>query len=297
MPERKPILIAPTRMTIASIGKYHVLGTLGQGAHSTILHIRRSADAKPYALKVVPIEKKDDKKYLDQVKLEFRVGQLLDHPNLIKIYTLETESDWLFRIKKAFLLIEFVNGKTVDLIGKLQLSHLVQIFLKTADALVHCHRKGVCHADLKPNNIMLSKQGEVKIIDYGLAWIRGQPKGRIQGTPEYIAPETARSSLVNEKTDIYNLGATMYRLVTGKLPPTLLAEGLPIDAKTFSGLLRPVKLHNPRAPTALCDLIEHCLAFNPAARPARMSEVQGSLDVLAEQLVKSPKDKLEAVEW
>jgi len=284
-------------MTTATIGKYHVLGTLGQGAHSTILHVRRAADAKPYALKVVPIDGKGDQKFLDQLKLEHRVGQLLDHPNLIKVYALETEADWLFRVKKALLLIEYVSGKTVDLIGKLQLSHLIQIFLKTADALVHCHRKGICHADLKPSNIMLSKQGEVKIIDYGLAWIRGEPKGRVQGTPEYIAPESARSMLINERTDIYNLGATMYRLVTGKLPPTLLAEGLPITAKVFAGLLRPVKLYSPKAPEPLCELIERCLSFNPEGRPARMSEIQGSLDVLAEQLVKGSKDKLEAVEW
>ena len=90
---------------------------------------------------------------------------------------------------------------------------LVQVFEKVAAGLVHMHRRSVCHADLKPNNIMLSRAGDVKIIDYGLAWIKGEPKDRVQGTPEYMAPETGQAQVVNERTDIYNFGATMYRLV------------------------------------------------------------------------------------
>src|SRR5262249_36069162 len=101
-------------MDIGSIGSFQILGTLGKGAHSTILHIRRSAVSKQYALKVVPLETKEDLKYLDQARHEFRVAQLLDHPNLIKIYALETPRDWLFRIHKVHLLIEYVNGQTLD---------------------------------------------------------------------------------------------------------------------------------------------------------------------------------------
>src|SRR4051794_35842857 len=74
---------------VGTIGKFYVLETLGTGAHSTILHVRRAADAKHYALKVVPIEDKDDQKFLEQAQHEHRVAQMLDHPNLIKIYALE----------------------------------------------------------------------------------------------------------------------------------------------------------------------------------------------------------------
>src|ERR1700745_3007815 len=97
-----------------AIGKFQVVGTLGTGAHSTILHIRRSADARPYALKVVPIGGPEDAKFQEQAQHEFRVAQLLDHPNLIKIYALETARDWLFRPRKLHLLIEYVNGKALD---------------------------------------------------------------------------------------------------------------------------------------------------------------------------------------
>jgi serine/threonine protein kinase len=282
------------------IGSFQVVGKLGSGAHSSILHIRRSADAKNYALKVVPIDDADDLKFLEQARDEFRVAQLLDHPNLIKIYALETPRDWFFRIRKVHLLIEYINGKTLDTFQRIALPKLVQIFEKVAAGMVHMHRRGVCHADLKPNNIMLSRTGEVKILDYGLAWVKGERKDRIQGTPEYMAPEQAKNRVVNERTDIYNFGATMYRLVTWRLPPSTLTAGeggIALDAKAWDALLKPVQEFNPEAPAALCDLIHRCLAFNAHKRPERASEIQGALDHIAENLVRSPDDRLEMLEW
>src|SRR5262249_19430461 len=205
--------------------KFQILGKLGTGANSTILHVRRSADSTQYALKVVPINGPDDLKFLEQANHEFKVAQMLDHENLIKIYALETPKDWLFRIRKLHLLKEPVNGKPLDPLPRNPLPKLAQIFRKVPPGLVHMHRRGVFHADLKPNNILLSRSAEVKVIDYGLAWIKGEPKGRVQGTPEYMAPETAKHSHVNERTDIYNLGATMYRLVTFRHPPSVVTEG------------------------------------------------------------------------
>ena len=164
-------------MSEFEIGKFQVVGTLGTGAHSKILHVRRTADGKNYALKVVPIDGPDDQKFLEQAQHEFRVAQMLDHPNLIKVYALETVKDWLFRVRKAHLLIEYVNGKTLDACPPLPLPLLVQVFERVADGLVHMHRRGVCHADLKPNNIMLSRAGDVKVIDFGLACIKGESQG------------------------------------------------------------------------------------------------------------------------
>jgi len=286
-------------MEIGPIGKYQVLRTLGKGAHSTILHIHRSADGKQYALKVVPLDSKEDQKFLDQAQHEIKVAAMLGHPNLIKVYTLETERDWLFRVKKANLLLEYVNGKTLDTMKGLSIPRLLQIFEKIAAGLVHMHRRGVCHADLKPNNLMLSRTGEVKIIDYGLAWIKGQAKDRVQGTPEYMAPEQGRKHIVNERTDIYNFGATMYRLLTWRLPPTTITstDGMAMDKDTFRNLLKPVQELVPQAPPDLCDLVHKCLEFHPSSRPERASEIQGALDHMVEQLVTDPEDRLEAMEW
>jgi serine/threonine protein kinase len=287
-------------MATFSIGKYTVLGTLGSGAHSTIQHIRRSADAKQYALKVVSIDNKEEQKFLEQARHEFRVAQMLDHANLLKLYALETEKDWLFQVRKVHLLLEYVNGSTLDTAPTLSLPQLVQIFKLVAEGLIHVHKRGVFHADLKPNNIMLSRTGDVKVIDFGLAWIKGEPKGRVQGTPEYIAPETAAHKMVNERTDIYNFGATMYRLVTGELPPPTLSPAgalLPHDAKSWQKMLKPVRTHKPDVPGPLGELIDRCLAYEAIRRPERMSVIQGTLDRLTDNLVRTDADRLEAVEW
>jgi serine/threonine protein kinase len=224
---------------------------------------------------------------------------MLDHPNLIKIYALETVRDWLFRVRKLHLLIEYVNGRTLDTLKRLRVPQLLQLFSCTAAAIVHMHRRGVYHADLKPHNILLSRTGEVKIIDYGLAWIRGENKNRLQGTPEFMAPEQVKKSTVNEKTDIYNLGATMYRLATWRNPPNALAAkgDLALNSQTWNQLFKPVGDLNPEIPPEFCHLIHRCLAFNPHQRPERMSEVKENIDWLAGKWVKGPEDGLDGVQW
>jgi serine/threonine protein kinase len=282
-----------------AIGKFQILGTLGTGANSTILHIRRNKDSKQYALKVVPIAGAEDQKFIEQAHHEFEVAQRLDHPNLIKIYAMETTRDLLLRPHKLHLLIEFVNGKTLDQCPRFEITRLVQIFVQVASGLVHMHRRGIFHADLKPGNILYSRSGEAKIIDYGLAWLKGEHKGRVQGTPEYMAPEQAKNGLVNERTDIYNFGATMYRLITLRLPPSAVpaSNDIPIDAKTRARLLKPVQECNSQAPKKLCDLIHSCLETDPHKRPERVSEIHGALDHLADEMTETLGEKLETLEW
>src|SRR5215468_3693154 len=120
-------------MSDMKIGKFQVLGPLGTGAHSTILHIRRTADSTHYALKVVPIGGADDQKFLEQAEHEYRVARMLDHPNLIKVLALEKVHNWLFQVRKVHLLIEYVNGKTLDKCPPLGTAKLVQVFQRVAD--------------------------------------------------------------------------------------------------------------------------------------------------------------------
>ncbi|AWM35728.1 Serine/threonine-protein kinase PrkC [Gemmata obscuriglobus] len=272
-------------MVIDKIGKFTVLNTLGSGAHSSILQIRRADDDREYALKLVDIGGKEDLKYLDQAKHEFRVGQMLNHPNLVKVYALETEGGWFSGPKKAKLLIEYVPGRTMDRLPLLKMAKLLRVLERIADGLTHMHKQGVCHADMKPNNLMYDRGTRVKVLDYGLAWVRGESKDRVQGTPEYIAPETVEHKLVNERTDIYNFGATMYRLATLQLPPSWFAgDGmLPMTKKLFKEQLKPVRAANPLVPEGLADLIHQCLQPNATKRPERMSHVQGTLDQLADE--------------
>lgn len=280
------------------IGHFQILGTLGAGAHSTILHVRRSADGKQYALKVVPLESKEDHKFYLQAEHEYKVAQKFRHANLIKVHALEKPRDWFFRVRKCHLLIEYVNGKTLDNVPALALPRLVQVFTKIASGLQHMHLRGVYHADLKPNNILLSRTGEVKIIDFGLARIKNAPGARVQGTPEYMAPEQAKNGTVDERTDLYNFGATMYRLTTWRLPPSVVpAGGMVIDAKTHASLLKPVQEFTPTAPSALCDLIQRCLSYKPQHRPEKVSDILPILHDLVEDLVRRDEDSLENLEW
>ena len=176
------------------------------------------------------------------------------------------------------MLLEYVNGKTLDTVKGLSIPRLVQVFERVAAGLVHLHRRGVCHADLKPNNIMLSKAGEIKIIDYGLAWIKGEPKERVQGTPEYMAPEQSKHKTVNDRTDIYNFGATMYRMFTGRFAQ----PGIPKPGDDRK-LVPPTKI-NPRIPGELNDLIIAPLSIDPAKRPHGMFEMRDQLSAIAKKM-------------
>lgn len=286
---------------IDKIGEYTVLGQLGKGAHSTILQIRRSADSRQYALKIVPIGGKDEQKFIDQAEHEFRVSRKLDHPNLVKVHALEYKKSFAFfgSVRELRLLIEYCKGQTLDKFKIIPLHLLTQIFLKVAEGLVHMHRRDVFHGDLKPNNIMLSRAGDVKVLDYGLAWIRGEPKERVQGTPEYMAPEQIHRRIGNEHTDIFNFGATMYRLVTFRFIPSLMpsTQGISATGKTWQAGLKPVLLLNPKCPEPLGKLIEHCIAYNAHQRPERISLVRDELAALVERYVKKDEEKLENWNW
>ncbi len=196
--------------------KYRVVNQLGTGAGSTILLISdKTAGGKRYALKVVRKQDADDEIYVQQALTEFEAAKKLNHPAISKVHDCRLKKAW-FKVKGVELLMEYVDGKTLDEIEAPQLGQLVLIFCQVVSALTHMHRRGVYHSDLKPGNIMLTKSGQVKLIDFGTAWVRGQEKNRVQGTPQYIAPEQASEKVVDEKTDIYNLGATMYRMFTGR---------------------------------------------------------------------------------
>jgi len=273
-------------MAIDKIGKFTVVGPLGQGANSTILHIRRDDDGRDYALKVVSLDGDGDRKFLTQLEHELRVGQMLDHPSLVKVHALELEKGFLGLggVRKARLLVEYVPGQTLDKAKLLKPAKLLRLLEKVAAGLVHMHGRGVLHADLKPNNIMQGRGTNAKIIDYGLAWIVGEPKDRVQGTPEYMAPETCTHKMISERTDIYNFGATMYRLATFQLPPNCLPpmEGVKMRSRDFAAQLKPVLDLAPRTNPAFAELIHHCLAFDANKRPRAMSDVHARLEALAD---------------
>jgi eukaryotic-like serine/threonine-protein kinase len=258
--------------------KYRVVNTLGTGAGSTILLIAdKTAGGKRYALKVVRKQEPEDEIYVQQALTEFEASKKLNHPAIAKIFDCRMKKAW-FKIKGVELLVEYVDGKTLDEIEAPELGQVVLIFCQIASALTHMHRRGVFHGDLKPANIMLTKTGQVKLIDFGTAWVRGQEKNRVQGTANFIAPEQANDKIVNEKTDIYNLGATMYRMITGRFAQ----QGIPKIGDERK-LVPPIKI-NPRIPGPLNELIIASLSIDPSRRPAGMFEIRDQLSAVAKQM-------------
>jgi eukaryotic-like serine/threonine-protein kinase len=258
--------------------KYRVINTLGTGAGSTILLISdKTAGGKRYALKVVRKQEPEDEVYVQQAMTEFEAGKKLNHPAIAKVFDCRMKKAW-FKVTGVELLLEYVDGKTLDEIEAPELGQIVLIFCQVSSALTHMHRRGVFHGDLKPANIMLAKNGQVKLIDFGTAWVRGQEKNRIQGTPNYIAPEQATEKVVDEKTDIYNLGATMYRMFTGRYAQQGILK--PGDDRK---LVPPVKV-NGRIPVALNELIIASLNLDPSKRPSGMFEMRDQLSAIAKQM-------------
>src|SRR6516162_4316900 len=135
--------------------KYRVVNQLGTGAGSTILQISdKTAGGKRYALKVVRRQDEDDDIYVKQALTEFEAAKKLNHPAIAKVFDCRLKRAW-FKLKGVELLMEFVEGKTLDEIEAPELSQLVLIFCQVSSALTHMHRRGVYHGDMKPANIML----------------------------------------------------------------------------------------------------------------------------------------------
>ncbi len=269
-------------MSHFGIGELTVLSELGSGAGSRVFHVRRWADGAEYALKVVSCDRHANRRYADQLRNEFRIGAMLDHPNLTKVHAFELRRDWLFRPRTARLLTELVPGQALSRLPALPLEHAVRVFEGTAAALAHMHSRGVFHADLKPDNLVYDRAAGVKVIDYGLARVAGERPVRVQGTPQYMAPETAAARTVNVRTDIYNLGATMYHVVArSALAPAVL--GLPLTPRAHAARIKSVAALNPGAPQGLCDLIHACLHHNPDHRPESAAAVRSVLARLARE--------------
>jgi serine/threonine-protein kinase len=258
--------------------RYRIVNELGEGAGSKIFLISdKGAGGKRYALKKISKLDPEDEIYIQQAKTEFEAAQKLNHPVIAKIYDFRQKKSW-FKVTGCELLMEYVEGKSLDEVEAPELGQLVLIFAQVASALTHMHRRGVFHGDMKPHNIMLSKNGQVKLIDFGTAWIRGRDKNRVQGTPQYMAPEQAVEKVVDERTDLYNLGATMYRMFTGRF----VQQGIPKPGDERKVAL-PTKL-NPRIPADLNTLIVACLQSDPGKRPAGMFDVRDQLSKIAKEL-------------
>jgi serine/threonine protein kinase len=280
--------------SFAQLPGYEIVSRIGRGAGAVIYEARARASRRKVAVKHVVRRGPQDDRFIEQAETEYRVAHQLDHPYLRKCLDIQRVRRWL-KTRELFLVMELVEGQRLDNEYRdrrpQQLEPVIGIFMHVAEGLQAMHRYGYIHADIKPNNILLAEGGGLKIIDFGQSCPVGHRKERIQGTPDFIAPEQVALAPLDQRTDVFNLGATMYWVLTGKAFSTILpnapagSKKIELDARRGD---EPPHETNPQVPLPLSRLIVECCASRRENRPADMSKVLSRLETILHLMAKSP---------
>src|SRR5688572_13741372 len=267
---------------------YDVIERLGEGARSIIYAVSDPSTKQLYALKHVVRNDQKDLRFVEQMEQEFEISRQFVHPNLRRTYELKVNKTMLVKVTEAFLLMELVDGKPLDVRPPKTILETIDTFVQVAQGLQAMHTLGWVHCDIKPNNILRSDTGKVKIIDFGQSCKIGMIKERIQGTPDYIAPEQVKRKPVSHKTDIFNLGATIYWALTGRNIPTLYTVTKGEHSFLVDDRIDTVSDLNSSVPPALSNLVMECISSKPEKRPAGMDHVINRLELARHILTKAP---------
>jgi non-specific serine/threonine protein kinase len=272
------------------LGSYHIVAALGAGGMGEVYRARDLRLGREVALKVLPGEVASDAGRLARFEREARTVAGLNHPNIVTLYSVEDEDG------TRFLTMELVEGQSLDrhvAPGGLPVARVVELGIALTDALSAAHEKGVVHRDLKPANVMLTRDGRVKVLDFGLAKLEAPDSeidatqtttfaappstaGQVVGTLPYMAPEQVRGEAVDNRTDLFALGIMLYELATGRRPfegatPGVISSAILRDA--------PAALRSVRAdaPADLDRIVARCLEKEPRARYQTALDVSNEL--------------------
>jgi len=279
-------LIAGTRL-----GSYEVVGPLGAGGMGEVYRARDTRLGREVAIKVLPAEVASHPDRLARFEREARTVAGLNHPNIVVLHSVEDVGG------TRFLTMELVEGQSLDhqgTPGGLPVARVVELGIALADALSAAHEKGIVHRDLKPANVMLTREGRVKVLDFGLAKLAENSSsadytqaatmttplsgvGQVLGTVPYMAPEQIRGETADARTDIFALGVVLYELASGKRP---FAGATSADVT--SAILRDMPAH--LAPVDLDRIVTRCLEKNPRERYQSALDVMNDLRALRRAL-------------
>ncbi len=251
-----------------SVDGYEITGILGQGGMGAVYMAKHLMLNRDVAIKVLAQQHMKNHELVDRFLREARSLAEVSHPGIIAVHDLRLQGDY------PWIVMEFVEGVSLEAMleekKKLSVKDTVQIAAQIAEALDHAHNHGIIHRDLKPPNILINKDGVVKVADFGLAGILGEPKDQrltavdvVMGTPGFMAPEIRSNPMdVDGRADLYSLGVNLYQMLTGKIP---------------SGYFQPPDKLNPEVPPELSQLVLSLLAQEPENRPQTAREVASRL--------------------
>jgi TolB-like protein/Tfp pilus assembly protein PilF len=276
------------------LGPFEVRGPLGAGGMGQVYRARDTRLDRDIALKVLPPEVARDPTRLERFAREARAIAALNHPHIVTIYSTE-EAEGI-----RFMTMELVEGQTLDALlaeGGLTVSRFLELALPLADALTAAHQKQITHRDLKPGNVMVSADGRLKVLDFGLARVEETGhdqtvdatravltgEGTIVGTMPYMSPEQVEGRALDARTDLFSLGVMFFEMLTGARP----FQG-PSSPALMSAILRdtPPLASADRAdvPEALARLVARCLEKRPDDRVQTARDVYNELRHLQKQI-------------
>jgi eukaryotic-like serine/threonine-protein kinase len=277
------------------VASYEVLGELGAGGMGEVYRAWDTRLEREVALKVLPAEVAEDPERLARFDREARLLAALDHPRIVRVHAVEETAGG------RVIVMELVAGESLDRQippGGLPLQRFLPLALAVTDAVAAAHARGITHRDLKPGNVIVRPDGDVKVLDFGLAHrptaisgTRGHElptevltrEGTLVGTAPYMSPEQVRGQPADPRSDVFALGATFYELLTGRRP--FRGEDL---MSLASAILRdaPPPPSSARAdlPLALDAILARCLEKDPAARFASARELHDALTEIAREL-------------
>jgi predicted Ser/Thr protein kinase len=281
-----------------SFGPYEIRGQLGEGGMGEVYRARDVRLGREVALKVLPADKTENAERRRRFVQEAQAASALNHPNIVVIYDIGSQDGI------DFIAMEYVKGKTLDQSiprKGFRLGEALKYAIRIADALGRAHAAGIVHRDLKPGNVMVSDDGEVKMLDFGLAKltdasltseldrtetsVTGPPRtqqGAILGTVSYMSPEQAEGKAVDARSDIFSFGALLYEMLTGR---RAFESGSTIS--TLTAILRdePARISTvaEAVPPEMERIISRCLKKDRDRRWQNMTDIRVALQELKEE--------------
>ncbi|HSO71617.1 MAG TPA: protein kinase, partial [Thermodesulfobacteriota bacterium] len=273
---------ASSRITADRIvGKYLITDIIGQGGYSIVYKGRHVDLEMPVAIKMMKHDMAMDPDFIQNFRQEARTVAALNHPNIVKVYDFEE------RYRTLFIIMEYLEGTPLDTllkkVGSLPVDPVLELLYPIVYGLEYAHQKGLVHLDIKPANVFLPSNDQLKILDFGLACPPGTETLCGLGTPHYVSPEQIEGGMVDGRADLYSLGIMTFELITGVRPypeddPSILME---------SHLTREIpdpRNWVPELPEGLCLFIRKATRKDPNDRFQTMEEVLAYLQQVSQDL-------------